>query len=153
MNPSLYSHPPAIHPTNHTPGRGILLDYASYAAAHGIQYSNFSTHSIPLRVLQEIASQSNVRLQRGDILFINMAVTTEWDSFSEEQMLAYSKLETPEHAGVEASLELLEWLWDGGVAAVVGDMISWEVFPTPGEVSVHEYLLAGWGCPIGMWFY
>lgn len=25
-----------------------------------------------------------------------------------------------------------------------------QVYPTPGEVSVHEYLLAGWGMPIGM---
>jgi hypothetical protein len=26
------------------------------------------------------------------------------------------------------------------------------VYPTPGEVSVHEYLLAGWGMPIGLFF-
>jgi len=25
------------------------------------------------------------------------------------------------------------------------------VYPTQGEVSMHKYLLAGWGCPIGMW--
>ena len=51
----------------------------------------------------------------------------EWDSFTEKQKLAYAKSENPEHAGVEASLELLEWLWDAGVSAVVGDAISWEV--------------------------
>jgi len=27
--------------------------------------------------------------------------------------------------------------------------LSHQVFPTPGEVSMHEYLLAGWGMPIG----
>lgn len=54
-------------------------------------------------------------------------VIPEWDSFSEEQKVTYAKNESPEHAGVEASLELCEWLWDGGVSAVVGDAISWEV--------------------------
>jgi hypothetical protein len=28
-----------------------------------------------------------------------------------------------------------------------------KVYPTPGEVSVHEYLLAGWGMPIGLFFF
>lgn len=117
----------------------------------------------------------NVTPQKGDILFIHTGVITEWDSFTDQQKREYAELKTPEHAGVEASLELLSWLWDSGFSAVAGDAISWEVrcllfltspspasvalscqhtdttqvFPTPGEVSMHEYLLAGWGMPIG----
>jgi hypothetical protein len=71
--------------------------------------------------------------------------------FSEQQKQDYAAQKEPEHAGVEASLETLEWIWDSGIVAVAGDAISFEVYPTPGEVSMHEYLLAGWGCPIGMW--
>lgn len=32
------------------------------------------------------------------------------------------------------------------------DRVLTQVFPTPGEVSIHEYLLAGWGMPIGEHF-
>ena len=51
----------------------------------------------------------------------------EWDSRLEKEKRAYADQREPEHAGVEATLELLEWLWDSGVSAVVGDAISWEV--------------------------
>ncbi|KAJ8059964.1 hypothetical protein OCU04_011580 [Sclerotinia nivalis] len=64
-------------------------------------------------------------------------------------ILKYASQSTPKHAGVEPSLELLGWLWDSGISAVAGDAISWEVFPTQREISCHEYLLGGWGMPIG----
>jgi hypothetical protein len=92
-----------------------------------VEFSNFSTHSISLATLKTILSAQNTQLRKGDILFIRMGVIPEWDSFSDEQKRAYAELETPQHAGVEASLELLEWLWDEGVSAVAGDAISWEV--------------------------
>jgi kynurenine formamidase len=69
----------------------------------------------------------NVSPKRGDILFIRTGVITEWDLFSDQQKRDYAAQEEPEHAGVEACMETLEWLWDSGVAAVVGDAISWEV--------------------------
>ncbi|PQE23908.1 cyclase family protein [Rutstroemia sp. NJR-2017a WRK4] len=133
-------------------GRGILIDYHHYCTAQTppIEFSNFSTHAISLATLKTILSAQNTQLSKGDILFIRMGVIPEWDSFSDEQKRAYAELETPQHAGVEASLELLEWLWDEGISAVAGDAISWEVFPMPGEISCHEYLLGGWGMPIGM---
>jgi kynurenine formamidase len=89
--------------------------------------------------------------KRGDILFIRTGSLVEWGTFSEQQKQDYAAQKEPQHAGVEASLETLEWIWDSGIVAVAGDAISFEVYPTPGEVSMHEYLLAGWGCPIGMW--
>jgi hypothetical protein len=92
----------------------------------------------------------NITPQRGDILFIRTGLMPEWNRFSDQRKETYAAQKEPEHAGVEASIETLEWIWDSGIAAVAGDAISWEVFPTPGEVSMHEYLLAGWGCPIGM---
>jgi kynurenine formamidase len=108
----------------------------------------------------------NVSPRKGDILFIRTGVIPEWDSFSEAQKIEYAAQKEPKHAGVEACIETLEWLWDSGIAAVAGDAISWEVrlmdfrrlllanrrlvsfirltgciqvYPTPGEVSIHEY--------------
>ena len=121
-----------------------------------------------------MCKSENVTPRKGDILFIRTGMMLEWEAFTTEQKKAYAAEEEAEHAGVEASVELLEWLWNSGIAAVAGDAISWEVsrappwhflvsartiglfqlpiqvYPTPGEVSVHEYLLGGWGMPIGM---
>jgi hypothetical protein len=51
----------------------------------------------------------------------------EWDTFTDEQKKDYAAQKEPEHAGIGASIELLEWLWDSGITAVAGDAISWEV--------------------------
>jgi hypothetical protein len=65
--------------------------------------------------------------QRGDILFIRTGVIPEWDTFTDQQKREYSEQKEPQHCGVEACIELLEWLWDFGISAVAGDAISWEV--------------------------
>ena len=71
----------------------------------------------------------NVSPRKGDILFIRTGVIPEWDSLSETQKIEYAAQKEPKHAGVEACMETLEWLWDSGIAAVAGDAISWEVRP------------------------
>jgi hypothetical protein len=111
------------------PGRGILLDYAEWAAAQSppITYSTFSTHSIPASTLLAIAKDHSVTPRRGDILFIRTGVIPEWESMSDRQRKDYAAQKEPEHAGVEASLDVLAWLWDTGITAVASDAISWEV--------------------------
>jgi kynurenine formamidase len=74
-----------------------------------------------------MCKSANVTPRKGDILFIRTGLIPEWESFTTEQKKAYAAQKAPEHAGVEASIELLEWLWDSGIAAVAGDAISWEV--------------------------
>ncbi|KIX06136.1 uncharacterized protein Z518_04110 [Rhinocladiella mackenziei CBS 650.93] len=146
-------------------GRGVLLDYVAYAERKGIEYSAFSEHYIPLSVLLEIAREANVTFQRGDILFVRVGVTKEWDTkMTAEDKNAYATTSRPLHAGVEGTEDMLRWLWDTGFAAVASDAISFEVYPAhqsypapdgqseiPG-VFLHEYLLAGWGMPIGELF-
>ena len=83
----------------------------------------------------------NVKPQKGDVLLIRMGVIPEWDAFTTIQKEEYAAQKEPEHAGVEACTEVLEWLWDSGFAAVGGDAISWEVslaIQTSGER--HGYL-------------
>ncbi|CAL3967553.1 unnamed protein product [Diplocarpon coronariae] len=60
--------------------------------------------------------------KKGDILFIRAGVITEWETFTPTQKREYAPQKEPKHAGV---------------------------YLKPGEVSVHEYLLADWGTPIG----
>jgi kynurenine formamidase len=71
----------------------------------------------------------DVQPERGDILLIRTGVIPEWDGWADAQKQEYAAQKEPKHAGVEASIELLEWLWDSGISAVAGDAISWEVSP------------------------
>ncbi|KAN0108135.1 hypothetical protein V8E51_007877 [Hyaloscypha variabilis] len=135
-------------------GRGILLDYHLWASTQSpaIKYSCFSAHAITFQSILAMCEAENVVPRKGDILFIRTGMMPEWETFTEQQKKEYAAQPEAEHAGVEASICLLEWLWDSGIAAVAGDAIAWEVDTTPGEVSMHEYLLGGWGMPIGEMF-
>ena len=59
----------------------------------------------------------------------------------------------PSSIGVQPSEDILRWIWDTGFAAVAGDMPAFETMPFRSkERSLHEWLLAGWGIPIGEFF-
>ncbi|EAS29376.3 uncharacterized protein CIMG_08122 [Coccidioides immitis RS] len=109
-------------------GRGVLIDYASWAEKHGIEYTTFSTHQIRLGDIIEIAKECDITFQKGDMLFIRIGVTHEWDNvMTDQQKREYSLHPAPEHAGVEATIDMLRWIWDCKFSAVAGDAISWEV--------------------------
>lgn len=149
-------------------GRGVLLDYVEYAARHGINYSTFSDHSISLETLKEIAKEQQTEFKFGDILFVRIGVTREWDTqMTWEEKKTYAETSTPQHAGVEGTEEMLRWIWDTGFAAVASDAISFEVYPPKKTyprgggseareavtgVFMHEVLLPGWGFPVGELF-
>jgi hypothetical protein len=141
-------------------GRGVLIDYASWAEKQGIEYSTFSTHQVKLTDIQIIARECKIKFQTGDILFVRIGITKEWDTkMTLNDKKTYAANQNPQHAGVEATQAVLRWIWNNKFAAVAGDAISWEVFPANNEnkkeedkVFLHEYLLAGWGMPIGEMF-
>lgn len=111
-------------------GRGVLIDYASWAERKGLKYSTFSTHQVRLSEMLEIAKECNVTFRKGDILFVRIGVIKEWDSImTTEQKQQYADTKNPEHAGVEATTDVLRWLWNSGFAAIASDAISWEVRP------------------------
>lgn len=161
-----------------------MIDYVTWAEEKGIRYSTFSTHQVRLSDILQIAQEKNITFQKGDILFVRIGVTKEWDTtMTDDQKRAYSNNSKPEHAGVEATTDVLRWLWDSGFAAIASDAISWEVrligsttyvharaicvlWPQKGksvidsfqvyppqspDIFLHEYVLAGWGMPIGKW--
>ncbi|KAL4728130.1 hypothetical protein ACLX1H_004865 [Fusarium chlamydosporum] len=145
-------------------GRGILLDYVEYAKRHSIAYTTFSNHSIPLHTLLDIAKEQGVKFLRGDILFVRVGVVQEWDHrMTSDDKLAYAQSSNPQHAGLEGTEEMLRWIWNSGFAAVASDAISFEVYPpqptyhrdkgdTVKGLFMHEYLIAGWGMPVGELF-
>lgn len=110
------------------PGRGVLIDYVSWAEKKGIKYTTFSGHHIKLSDILEIAEECNITFKRGDILLVRIGLTKEWENDMDvEAKKAYAATQSPEHAGVEGNMDMLKWVWNTGFAAIGGDAISWEV--------------------------
>lgn len=51
-------------------GRGILVDYDSWAAKNGIEYDRLGSHSIEIEDVQTILKESEIEVRKGDILLL-----------------------------------------------------------------------------------
>ncbi|CAI7578541.1 unnamed protein product [Penicillium pancosmium] len=131
-------------------GRGVLLDYAAWAEANKIAVNHFSPRSISVATLQKIADTQGTELRKGDILFVRTGWVQAFSNLSPEKAIALADMTTPPAIGLESSRATARWLWETGFAAVAGDQPSFEAWPCQNpEYMLHEWLLAGWGMPIG----
>ena len=142
-------------------GRGILLDYASWATKHSLPLNPLSSTAIPFSHLQHVITEQGVCVRPGDIVFIRCGFTAAFDALSQAEQLALSKRPSADFLGVEPTVAILEWLWESQIAAVAGDSPAFESSPlgkgvneTEGALPVvlHQWLLGGWGMPIGEMF-
>ncbi|KAL3417442.1 hypothetical protein PVAG01_11442 [Phlyctema vagabunda] len=136
-------------------GRGVLLDYASWAEAQGKTVSTHSYNPIPLSELKQVAEAQGVSFRPADILFIRTGYIKNMEALTTDDANAYAtQAGGPVPAiGVESAEETLRWLWDNQFAAVAGDQPAFEAIPFNNTVyRLHEWLLAGWGMPIGELF-
>ncbi|KAL4809435.1 hypothetical protein BDV18DRAFT_150841 [Aspergillus unguis] len=134
-------------------GRGVLIDYVSWAEKKGIPIDALSQQEVSLDTVLEIAKECKITFQRGDIFFLRVGLPQTWNSMTDQQKQAYSKQEMPKHAGIEQSERVLRFLWDNHFAAVASDAVSFEVFPPLNpDFDLHHNILAGWGLPIGEMF-
>ncbi|KAI9369267.1 hypothetical protein BJX61DRAFT_536569 [Aspergillus egyptiacus] len=134
-------------------GRGVLIDYVSWAEKRGVPVNALTQQAISLDTVLEIAAECNITFQRGDIFFLRVGLPQTWGSMSEEEKKAYSQQSMPKHSGIEQSERVLRFFWDNHFAAVASDAVSFEVFPPLNpEFDLHHHLLAGWGVPIGEMF-
>ncbi|KAH8667974.1 putative cyclase-domain-containing protein [Tricladium varicosporioides] len=132
--------------------RGVLLDYVSFSTRHNISYSPMSRHPISLSTLLNIAAESNVQIRKGDIVLVRTGWTKWYEEHSEEERERWITNGSA-WVGVDGGQEVVEWLWDEGIAAVAGDSIGWEVWPPASDDwRLHDHLLSMMGMPIGeMW--
>lgn len=134
-------------------GRGVLLDYASWAEKNNISVNHFSPHAITVATLNEIAASQGTELRKGDILFIRSGWVQAYSKLSDKEASALADIPVPPAVGIESSEETLRWLWSTGFSALAGDHPSMEAWPCQNpQYMLHEWLLAGWGLPIGELF-
>jgi kynurenine formamidase len=109
-------------------GKGVLLDYCSWAERKGLSYNPMSKHVITVADLIAIAEDQDVTFRPGDILLVRTGWIKWYEENNEEQRLKYITHGSA-WVGVEGCQETLEWLWNSHFAAVAGDSIGWEAWP------------------------
>jgi kynurenine formamidase len=147
--------------------RAVLLDVARARAAWGVPVRPDRTDLIEAADLRRILREADIGVERGDVLLIRtgwLAWYLTQDSTARARMADRTSLVAPGLAGRE---EMVELLWDLGVAGVAADNPSLEAWP-PGshlseeqrsivradparrhEASLHIKLLPALGLPIG----
>lgn len=137
-------------------GRGVLLDWASWVTSQPDRFvpDLLAATPIPLSDLVAVAKAQNVVFRPGDILLIRSGLVGKLKTLPIEELRAYMDIKPePPVMGVEAGEPLLRWIWENEFAAVAGDMMVFEVQPVLDPAhTCHEWLLAGWGMPIGELF-
>jgi len=113
-------------------GRGILLDYLSWANTQGIEYSPIERHTISVQDLEAVAAAQGTELRHGDILLVRSGFVKWYEKASEEQRIG-GTVNGSTWAGVDGSEESVAWLWNHHFAAVGGDANVFEAWPAQNE--------------------
>ncbi|KAL3448114.1 hypothetical protein BJX65DRAFT_307401 [Aspergillus insuetus] len=132
-------------------GRGVLVDFASYAASENLPFDALGRSEISLQTIKRILQRDGTVIRPGDILVIRTGFLKAYTSTTEakrEELVSADPLQYP---GVENSRDLAGWLWDSRIAAICCDAPGFEAMP-PRGFFLHPILLAGFGMPIGELF-
>lgn len=120
-------------------GRGVLIDYAAYADAHGIKYSPFETHKIYVKDIEAVAKWEGVEFKHGDIIIVRSGFTRGLEQARTEEKQAEA-MGGHRAVGVFGSIETAKWFWDHHFAGVAGDTIAFENLPPTKEDGTEGVL-------------
>ncbi|KAI1364050.1 hypothetical protein F5Y08DRAFT_328910 [Xylaria arbuscula] len=141
-------------------GRAVLIDWYAWAQTQNKTIDALSAYEIPFAELIKTLEHQGMSLDifhPGDILVIRSGYLHQYETLDPakaDRLHEHYKTHKPDNIGLKPSRELLELLWDKRIAAICGDSRSLEVWPcTDLEWHMHEWLLAGWGMPIGELFH
>ncbi|KAF7898285.1 hypothetical protein EAF00_004731 [Botryotinia globosa] len=149
-------------------GRGILIDYWTYAKENGIIYDPYDYHTISYAELQAAGKAQGIdirpasqggNIQIGDLLFIRSGFVSTYHGKSPEARNAAALRPhgigpdaDQRWAGLKQDEDMLDWLHDCYFSAVAGDAPAFEAWPSQEHYMLHEYILAMWGMPLGEMF-
>ena len=110
-------------------GRGILLDYVSWAERKGIKFDAFTRHEIHVSDLEEIAREEGIEFRHGDIMIIRSGWIKHYDEQPLEKMLIDNVHDGVPGVGLAGCEETIEWLWNHHFSVIAGDTMSYEAWP------------------------
>ena len=108
-------------------GRGILLDAERYFAGLGRPLVATETYRITPADLDAIAAHQRTAVQKGDIVLLR----TGWGQYFLRLCRRSRRMRRsgPDSPGLDASQEMLEWLWDHNVSVIAADNTGVEAGP------------------------
>jgi kynurenine formamidase len=136
-------------------GRGVLVDFFTWATSKGETINPNSHRPITLSEVLEVLEFQKTKILPGDILIFRtgwLAWYTATDKEERHTELCIRN-DPGKHSfiGLAPERDFVAWLWNNQIAAVAGDQVAFECTPPPegGFGWLHEHLLSALGCPIG----
>jgi len=127
-------------------GRGVLIDYKSYAQKQGKEYDSFDNHGITYEELAAAGKDQGIDIRPkfdggdidiGDILFVRSGWVSSYYAKSEKERHELAvrphqlgPQDGQRYAGVKQGDDMKRWLHDCYFAAVAGDAPAFEAWPS-----------------------
>jgi len=142
------------HWANKFVGRGLLIDAFGYRKAKGIPVNALDREVYTLDELNAVLEHQGSTLEPGTILLVRTGWMESYEKLTADEKRALAPMDKMRSAGIEASREMVAWLWNNRVAAIGTDCPSVEAFPTDfsDEGILHYRALPLLGLPLGELF-
>ena len=135
-------------------GRGVMIDAFGYRKARGIPVEPLSRDVYTLSELKAALEAQQTTMKPGSILLIRTGWVESYERATAEAKRDLAPMEKLNSAGIEASREMAEWLWNNRVAAIGTDCPGVEAFPFDftDPNALHYRALPLLGLPLGELF-
>ena len=142
------------HWANKFVGRGLLIDAFGFRKAQRRPVNPLERDVYTLAELKAALEHQGSALQPGTILLVRTGWMESYENATAEEKRALSPAEKLRCAGIEASREMVAWLWNNRVAAIGTDCPGVEAFPFDftDEGALHYRALPLLGLPLGELF-
>ncbi len=139
---------------NKVVGRGLLIDAYGWRKKNGRATAPLTKDVYTVSELEACLKAQNVTLQPGAILLVRMGWMEAYAAATAEEKAALAPFDKIQAAGIEASREMVQWLWDHQVAAIGTDCPGVEALPMNlGDPNLLHYrALPLLGLPLGELF-
>jgi kynurenine formamidase len=142
------------HWANRFVGRGLLIDVFGYRKAKGIPVNALDREVYTLVELKAAIEHQGSELKPGTILLVRTGWMESYEKLSPEEKRSIAPMDKMRSAGIEASREMVAWMWNNRVAAIGTDCPAVEAFPSDfsDEGILHYRALPLLGLPLGELF-
>lgn len=126
-------------------GRGVLVDVRGH---YGQEWNPFEERTLGVEELTSILAAQNVTLEPGDILCLRFGWVAEYRARQNRRENLTSAGD--EFAGIASTDDMVRFLWNSQIAAVMADNPAVESAPgNPKNGSLHRKLIPGLGYALG----
>jgi kynurenine formamidase len=135
-------------------GRGVLIDAFGYRKLQGRAAEPLKRGVYTLDELKTVLKAQGTELKPGSILLVRTGWMESYENLSADEKRALAPMDKLASMGIEATREMVAWLWNNRVAAIGTDCPSVEAFPFDftDETALHYRALPLLGLPLGELF-